>query len=62
MARIAKRVGSGVRFNLMSPGKRSDAWMIWTRGNVAVHHDAEATKDVYGTIEMTVGVLKELYA
>jgi hypothetical protein len=34
---------------------------VWERGSKAVHHDPDATKDVLGTIDLTLNVLGELY-
>jgi hypothetical protein len=48
-------------FGWLTPQAHDDAWTIWTRGNKAVHEDIEVTEDVFGTIMMTINVLKELY-
>jgi hypothetical protein len=45
----------------LSKKEANDAWIVWKRGNKAVHEDPSATKDVLGTIELTVTVLTALY-
>ena len=45
----------------LTPQGHKDAWTIWRRGGKAVHEDIEVTEDVFGTIMMTINVLKELY-
>ena len=39
----------------------SDAWIIWTRGNKAVHDDPEVVNQSLDPIRLTMGVLEELY-
>lgn len=58
---MRKKLDAAVLLKIMTPAARADADMVWARGNTAVHHDPEATRDVYGTIEKTLRVLKELY-
>ena len=48
-------------FGWLTPQTHDDAWTIWTRGNKAVHEDIEVTTDAFGTIMMTINVLKDLY-
>jgi len=56
------RLDAAVMFGWLSPLAREHADTVWHRGNVAVHHDPNATSDVLGTIELTMGVLGELYS
>lgn len=58
---MRQKLDAAVKFKLLTTGRRKDAELVWTRGNKAVHHDPLATKDVYGTIEITFGILQELY-
>lgn len=55
------KLNAAERFGLISAKARKDAWMIWIRGNRAIHEDIRVTKDVVGTIAMTRGVLAEIY-
>jgi hypothetical protein len=59
---MAARLDSAVSLRLLTQVRREDAWLVWTRGNKAVHEDPEATRDILATIRLTLGVLKELYS
>lgn len=41
---------------------RNNAWIVWQRGNTAIHNDPEAVGQPLETITMTIGVLRELKA
>jgi hypothetical protein len=56
------RLDAAVMFGWLSPLAREHAATVWRRGNVAVHHDPNATYDVLGTIELSMVVLDELYS
>jgi hypothetical protein len=58
---MKQRLASAEKLGLLSSRARKDAGVIWTRGNKAIHYDAEATSDVLGTILLTTGVLAEIY-
>lgn len=45
----------------LSKQAEKEAWEVWQRGNVAIHNDPEAVKDVFGTIAATLRVLNEIY-
>jgi hypothetical protein len=49
------------RMGWLTSHGRSEAMNVWVRGNTAVHNDPEATRDVLGTIVLTMGVLGQLY-
>jgi hypothetical protein len=59
---MKSRLNSAQVLGWLSESGRRNAETIWQRGNVAVHHDPEATSDVLGTLSLTFGVLEELYA
>jgi hypothetical protein len=53
-----RKVEIANRFNLLSHKEAADARIVWDRGNKAGHYDPEVTKDVIGTIRMTMSVLE----
>lgn len=57
---MKQKLDSAVRFRFLSQHRRKDAWIIWQRGSKAVHEDPSVTKDIRGTVELTMGVLEEL--
>jgi hypothetical protein len=56
------RIDAATLLKWLSPNRGKDAWLIWTRGNKAVHDDPEVVSQSLDTIRMTMGVLEELYA
>jgi hypothetical protein len=46
----------------LSKDGASAAFLVWDRGNAAVHNDPETTEDALGTIRLTMTVLGELYS
>jgi hypothetical protein len=59
---MRQRLEWAVTVRWLSAEAARDAWTVWQRGNTAVHDDPEATKDVLGTIQMSMRVLQELSA
>lgn len=59
---MKSRLAAAVRLGMMSQQAADNAQVVWTRGNKAAHDDPEATRDVLGTITLSMHVLAELYA
>jgi hypothetical protein len=59
---MRQRLEWAVKAKWLSAAASKDAMVVWQRGNTAVHDDPEATKDVLGTIQMSMRVLQELTA
>lgn len=45
----------------LSEETRTDAGVVWKRGNTAVHKDPEAVQEVAATIDLTLRILGDLY-
>jgi hypothetical protein len=56
------RIDAARMLKWLSSKGSNDAWIIWTRGNKAVHDDPEVVNQSLDTIRLTMGVLEELYA
>jgi hypothetical protein len=60
-ASMRQKLETAEELGLITSAARKAASVVWLRGNTAVHKDVEATKDVLGTILLTVTVLSEIY-
>lgn len=59
---MAVRLSFARKANWISAQSETDAWAVWQRGSKAVHNDPEVTKDVLGTLRLTMNVVSQLYA
>lgn len=55
------RIDAAHRLGFLSTAGKSSATVVWTRGSKAAHEDVNVTKDILGTVRMTMSVLRELY-
>jgi hypothetical protein len=58
--RMRGKLAALVNGKYLTHASREQAWLVWTRGNTAIHHDPEAVGDALETVTMTLAVLREL--
>jgi hypothetical protein len=57
---MAGKLDAAVRLGWLTTHSRGIAMAVWKRGSKAAHEDPTVTQEVFGTVQMTLGLLREL--
>lgn len=57
---MSVRIRAAVRFGLLPEELERDAVAVWKRGSKAAHEDPKVTKDILGTLRMTMSLVSAL--